>query len=155
MAKIKKLKDNNNNTIYPMTQASAVFLNNEERLSDYYLIKDMVASNRSVSDLFNYRTYFNNDGIAIKDPALYLVKIKVNGQQQLAYLENPINGCINTDFDNTGFLNMPLMAVNFTDGKIYTSTKEFSFSYTKEDNSAGVETGQNDLISSLEWTSFE
>jgi hypothetical protein len=40
MAKIKKLKDNNNNTVYPMTQASAVFLNNEERLSDdYFLIK--------------------------------------------------------------------------------------------------------------------
>ena len=40
MAQIKKLKDNNSNTIYPMTQASAVFLNNGERLSDdYFLIK--------------------------------------------------------------------------------------------------------------------
>lgn len=156
MAKIKKLKDNNNNTIYPMTQASAVFLNNRERLSDYFLIKDMVASNKSISDLFNYAIYFNDDGTAITDPALYLVRIKVNGQQQLAYFENPINGCINTDFDpNTTFLNMPLMVINFTDGKTYMSTKEFSFVYNKNNNSASLEAGQNDLISSLEWTAFE
>ena len=76
MAQIKKLKDNNNNTVYPMTQASAVFLNNGEQLSDYYLIKGMVASNKGVSDLFNNRTYFNDDGSPIKDPTLYLIKIK-------------------------------------------------------------------------------
>lgn len=155
MAQIKKLKDNNNNTIYPMTQASAVFLNNGEQLSDYYLIKDMVASNKGVSDLFNNRIYFNDVGSPIKDPTLYLIKIKVNGQQQLTYYENPLNGYIASDFDSdTGFSTSPLMVTSFTDGKIYKTTKEFSFIYDKSDNSADLETGQNDLISSLQWDSI-
>lgn len=153
MAQIKKLKDNNNNTVYPMTQASAVFLDNGEQLSDYYLIKGMFASNKGVSDLFNKRTYFNDDGSPIKDPTLYLIKIKVNGQQQLAYYENRLNGYIASDFDSvTGLSTSPLIVTSFTDGKIYLTTKEFFFIYDKSDNSATLEVGQNDLISNLQWT---
>lgn len=153
MAQIKKLKDNNNNTVYPMTQASAVFLNNGERLSDdYFLIKDLTASDKSVSKLFNNAIYFNDKGFAIQDPTLYLIKIKVNGQQQLTYCENPLNGFIASDFDSgNGFSTSQLVVTSFTDGKIYASTKEFSFAYDKSSNSASLETGQNDIIRNLEW----
>lgn len=153
MAQIKKLKDNNSNTIYPMTQASAVFLNNGERLSDdYFLIKGIDPDIQYVSDLYNTTVYFKEDE-AIKDPTLYFIRINVNGQQQLAYSENPLNSCLASDFDeNTGIYNAPLFASSFTDGKIYTTTKDFYFIYNKSNNSATLEAGQNDLIKSLEWT---
>lgn len=156
MAQIKKIKDNDNNTIYPMTQASAVFLNNGERLSDdYFLIKGIDPEIQYVSDLCNTTVYFKEDE-AIKDPTLYFIRINVNGQQQIAYLANPLNFCLASDFDeNTGIYNTPLFASSFTDGKIYTTTKDFYFIYNKSNNSATLEAGQNDLIKSLEWTSFE
>lgn len=152
MAIIKKLKDNNGNTVYPMTQASAVFLNSGEQLSNYYLIKDLNATDKRVSQLFNNSIYFNDKGFAIQDPTLYLIKIKVDGQQQLTYCENPLNGYIASDFNSgNGFSTSPLTAVSLTDGTVYASTKDFSFVYDKSSNSASLETGQNDTMRNLKW----
>lgn len=149
MANIKKLKDNNNNTVYPMTHASAVFLNNEQRLSDCQLVK--IAPNMSTS-AFQSTLYYNDDGSPIKDPVVYITDIIVNGQKQTAYLFHPLNGSISQDFNDGLFLSLPLGAVSFTDGTMYASAKEFSFVYDASSNSASLERGQNYSINSLQWT---